>query len=178
MVQRASRLQPMQRHVDALRVGEIDVRPAVAIVIDQRHSPAHRLRNELGFRTRLVIEDDSRRFCDVDELRIIGHRPRRRALRLGFLALCRRQRRGRPHLRGHYYRDSKKRKRNNDPKHHAPRSHSPSDFVPPANPSVDPLHFFTCGSSSGFSSARISSGWINRSLYVARSFSFISLYFW
>src|ERR1035437_10059379 len=64
-------------HLHAGRVGEIDIRPAVAIVIDQSNASAHRLHDVLHLRTRLMLEVNPGRCRDVDELRITGKRPAR-----------------------------------------------------------------------------------------------------
>jgi len=57
--ERAASLDASARHLDGLRVGEIDVGPAVAIVIDERHASAHRLDNELLLRAGVMIEVDT-----------------------------------------------------------------------------------------------------------------------
>ncbi len=97
--QRAASFDAMQSHVHALRVRKINVRPAIAVVVDQRDSPAHRLCNEFRLRTRQVFEMNSSGFRDVDQMRIVGERAGRLTLGLGLLTLRRRQRGRRSHLR-------------------------------------------------------------------------------
>ena len=69
VVQRAARFFAAQSHVHALRVGEINIGPSVAIKINQSDAAAHRLHNVFLFGAGKVIEFDARRIGDVRELR-------------------------------------------------------------------------------------------------------------
>ncbi len=72
--ERTASLDAGARHLDGLRVGEINVGPAVAIVVDERHASAHRLDDELLLGAGVMIEMDSGGGCNVDELRIVNGR--------------------------------------------------------------------------------------------------------
>ena len=62
----------MLRHFNTLCIGEINVEPAVAIVVDKRYATAHRLHNKFLLRTRIVLEMDSGRRSYVDEFGIFA----------------------------------------------------------------------------------------------------------
>ena len=68
VVKGAPRFAASQGHVDPGGVGKVDVRPAVAIVVDERHSAAHRFHYVLLRWGRQMIKLDFRRTGDVDEL--------------------------------------------------------------------------------------------------------------
>ena len=72
VVKRASRFAAGEGHVDAGSIGKVDVGPAVAIMIDEGDSTAHRLHDVLLGRRGQMIKLN---FCgarDVDELGICG----------------------------------------------------------------------------------------------------------
>ena len=56
------------RHLDALRVREINVRPAVSIIINESNSAAHGFHDVFLFRAGQVLEMDSGRASDVHKL--------------------------------------------------------------------------------------------------------------
>src|ERR1700691_5582548 len=68
MEERTARFAAGQRHVDSGRIGEVNVGPAVAIIVDERHSPAHRLHDVLFRGRRKMIELDLGGARDVDQL--------------------------------------------------------------------------------------------------------------
>ena len=70
VVERAARLLAGLRHLHALRIGEVDVGPAVAVVVDEGHAAAHRLDDVFLFRAGEMFEGDAGGSGDVDQLRI------------------------------------------------------------------------------------------------------------
>src|ERR1035437_1964513 len=66
VIKRASRLLPGKRHLYALGVGEVDIGPSVAVIIDESNASAHRLHNIFLLWTRKMIELDAGRIGDVD----------------------------------------------------------------------------------------------------------------
>src|SRR3984957_908819 len=56
MVEGAAGFDAMESHFHALRIRKINIRPTIAVVIDERDSTAHRLRNKFCLGTRLVFE--------------------------------------------------------------------------------------------------------------------------
>ncbi len=70
VVKRALRLLAGKLHLDVLRVREVDVGIAVAVIVYQCDAPAHGLDDISRLRSGEVIKMNSRRSCDVHELRI------------------------------------------------------------------------------------------------------------
>jgi hypothetical protein len=56
VIERAARLPAVESHIDALVIGEINVRPAVAVINDQGYASTHRFHNEFLFRAREMFE--------------------------------------------------------------------------------------------------------------------------
>ena len=69
MEEGAARLLPGQLHVHIGRVGEVDVRPAIAVVIDQGHSAAHRFDDVFLVGRSEVLEANFGGGSDIRELR-------------------------------------------------------------------------------------------------------------
>ena len=78
-----------QGHLDGRRVREIDVQPAIAIVIPQNDAAAHRLDNVCAQRIGDMAETDTCLLRDVLQLRY------RTSFALNLLGVRRRRRRGR-----------------------------------------------------------------------------------
>src|SRR5208282_42943 len=160
----------MLSHFHALRVGEINVGPAVAIVIDQRHSSAHRLRNIFCLGTRHVLEMDASGSRNVDQTRIVGQRPARLTLGLCLLTFRGRQWSRSSHLSARHGAQEEDERRGGRSQKCGRRKPGSSE----TSRSGAAVHSYC----SFCSSARISLGWTCNSLYSAISFSFISLNFW
>ena len=77
VVKRAPRFAAGQRHVDAGGIGKVNVGPAVAVIVDERDSTAHRLHDVLLGRGRQMIKLNFRGAGDVDELGNLRVRRRR-----------------------------------------------------------------------------------------------------
>ena len=75
VIEGAACLPAVQSHIHALGVGEINVRPAIAVIIDQRHASAHRFHNEFLFRAGKMFELNAGRSGNVHQLRIAPGRP-------------------------------------------------------------------------------------------------------
>src|SRR5713226_3811124 len=56
-------------HIDGGRVGEIDVQPAIAVVVKQQHAATHRLHDVSVVRSRGVREMNTSLVCNVFQLR-------------------------------------------------------------------------------------------------------------
>jgi hypothetical protein len=69
VVERAHAFFSLDGHVDAGRIGEIDVRPAVAVVVDEDHAAAHRFDDVAFGGVGGVFECDARGRGDVFQLR-------------------------------------------------------------------------------------------------------------
>ena len=69
VVERAAGGLFLQRHGHCRGVGEIDVRPAVAVVVEHEHTAAHRLDNVVVGSSRRMAETNASPFGDVFELR-------------------------------------------------------------------------------------------------------------
>src|SRR5216683_3641306 len=65
VVERAASLLARQRHLHALRVSEVNIRPAVAIIVDKSNAPAHRLHDVFLFRTREMFKLDASRSGNI-----------------------------------------------------------------------------------------------------------------
>ena len=77
VVKGGSRFLARQRRVDAFSVGEVNVRPPVAIIVNESNASAHRLDNVFLLGARKMIELDAGRIGDVFELRqlFVGGEP-------------------------------------------------------------------------------------------------------
>ena len=89
MVERSASRFLAQGHLDGRRVREIDVQPAIAIVIPQNDAAAHRLDNVCAQRIGDVAETDTCLLRDVLQLRY------RTSFALNLPGVRRRRRRGR-----------------------------------------------------------------------------------
>jgi hypothetical protein len=89
MVERSASRFLAQGHLDGWRVREIDVQPAIAIVIPQNDTAAHRLDNVCAQRIGDMSETDACLLRDVFELRYLA------SFALNLLGIRRRRRRGR-----------------------------------------------------------------------------------
>jgi hypothetical protein len=72
VVERTAGFDACARHFNSLRVGEVNVGPAIAIVVDERHASTHRLDNEFLLGAGVMIELNSCGGCDVDQFWIVG----------------------------------------------------------------------------------------------------------
>src|SRR5271170_4404242 len=69
VIQRAAGLLSFQLHGNTRRTCKVDVKPAISVVVNQRHTTAHRLYDKFLFRAGKVLEMDAGRFCNVNKLR-------------------------------------------------------------------------------------------------------------
>ncbi len=69
VVEGAARLCAGERHINVGRVGEVDVWPAVTIVVDKRHATAHGFDDIAVFGGGEMVEMDASFLRDIDELR-------------------------------------------------------------------------------------------------------------
>ena len=60
VIQRAFGLLPGKRHRNAGRVRKVNVQPAIAVIVEERHAAAHRFDDVSLFRTGKVLEVNSR----------------------------------------------------------------------------------------------------------------------
>ena len=88
----AAGLDSLLRHVDGLGVGEVDVGPAVAVIVDEGDAAAHGFDDEFLFGAGVVVEANAGGGSDVDELGVVEGRRRLREGREGA---------GDPERRGH-----------------------------------------------------------------------------
>ena len=69
VIERAARLLPAQRHLNALCVRKMNIGPAVAVLVEQRNAAAHRFDDVFLLGTGKVIEIDVCGISDIDQLR-------------------------------------------------------------------------------------------------------------
>ena len=72
VIERAARSRPGLVHRDAGRVGEVQVRISVVVVVDDRDSAAHGLDDIARFRTREMIEVNTGGSRDIDQTSGLG----------------------------------------------------------------------------------------------------------
>ena len=84
VIQRAARHNPLQRLTDGGRIGEVEVGPAIAVVINHDHATCHRFHDVLFLGRREVLKLDAGLGRNIGELRNdavlarLGLRPWRR----------------------------------------------------------------------------------------------------
>src|SRR6185369_8825594 len=93
MKQGTSRFLALKRRFDCLCVGEVNIGPAVTVVVDESNARAHRLDDELLLWTRQVFKVNSGGSRNIHQFRIILSRARR-LVRLGLGTALLRGRRG------------------------------------------------------------------------------------
>ena len=71
MKQRTSRFLALKRRFDCLCVGEVNIGPAVTVVIDKCNACTHRLDDEFLLRARQMLKVNSCGSGNIDEFRII-----------------------------------------------------------------------------------------------------------
>src|SRR5262249_10145935 len=69
VIERAARLLVLERHLYRGGVREVEVRPAIAVIIDDQHTSAHRFHDVFLFRSCGVNEASAGLLLDVLELR-------------------------------------------------------------------------------------------------------------
>ena len=65
VIKRASRFRTVTSHLDVLRVGEIYVGPAIAVMVDQRDPTTHRFHNVFLLRAGKMFKLNSGRSSNV-----------------------------------------------------------------------------------------------------------------
>ena len=69
VIKSAAASLPFQRHIHGRRIGEIDIQPAVAIVVNQEFATAHRFQDVFLLRIGRMFKADAGALCNVFELR-------------------------------------------------------------------------------------------------------------